>query len=63
MATKALCRLLRAISTIIHHRPVERQSDWEVYVCLVPQIFSRHLLLAIARDRLWLELDLYSDLI
>lgn len=62
MATKASCQLLRAISTITHHRPGEWRSDLEVYACLSPQIFSRNLLLAVARDRIWLELDLYSDL-
>lgn len=63
MATKASWWLLRAISTIIRHRAGEWDSIWEVRACLVSKVFSRHLLLAIARDRIWLELDLYSDLV
>lgn len=47
----------------MHHIAGEWENIWEVSACLVPKVFSRHLLLVIARDRIWLELDLYSDLV
>lgn len=64
MAMKASWWLLRATSTHIRYRQLENGRIFGGSTCcLVPKGFSRHLLLAIARDRTQLELDLYSDLI
>lgn len=46
----------------MHHTAGQWESIWEVCACLVPKV-SRNLLLVITRDRIWLELDLYSDLV
>lgn len=50
------------MSAVIHHRAGEWESIWGVRACLIPKVFSRHLLQAIARERIWLELNLHSDL-
>lgn len=57
--------LLMASQGHLNTRTLQTAGEWEKWggtCCLVPKGFSRHLLLAIARDKIWLVLDLYSAL-